>query len=648
MQKMRIIKYLDLFYVFFVYVISNFLNNQIILSILAVPLIVIIPLLAGHSLLFFDKDLLKNRLFLLYSWIFGFLVLLSLSYLLTVFNLFSINFVILIITFTSFFIKYHFNFKNSYNSLRLYWEFLILIINASMVFFVIRSFSPFPLQPGGDIFIESLISNKILEWDFFKLLPIEYSKSILLSPKINSWPLLMATIMGITKANFLSLTWLFPFFFLIIHSLAVYILSYILLGSRFFSTLSAVLSIWIMEVNKPSIMYSLQSSLFIPFFVFGLIFVLYEKFYLPKNLSSKKFLYIILFIIFYLSLHIILGGLMIIFLISFLFSVYFLWKYDSFRKIYSLIAFTLAIFSILILLRFISLVQLSNFNINILTTFGNIPPNSKIYFFDSWYTIPLLSLSLIGSAIATVRLYLYKTTQYDFTFLFLLSVQALLILLVFLPISNIIRIYPFFNPLIPISLSFIIFQFIKLKRNNKINLLVSMLLILFIFLNLVTPLLQYTTNLRKDNCIDGFSSSFTKNELEVSNWLKHNFNSDNTIVVSDPETQKIIEGISLIPTYKGAYVEKDTHLMMTNIFKENSSDMHKDLNSVILQYWGYTPDNIILVVSDRTNTWVGVSTNVYRPKKTNRININLNKLNDKKNYELLKNLNNETFVYKVL
>jgi len=175
-----------------------------------------------------------------------------------------------------------------------------------------------------------------------------------------------------------------------------------------------------------------------------------------------------------------------------------------------------------------------------------------------------------------------------------------------------------------------------------------MLLILFIFLNLVTPLLQYTTNLRKDNSIDGFSSSFTKNELEVSNWLKHNFNSDNTIVVSDPETQKIIEGISLIPTYKGAYVEKDTHLMMTNIFKENSSDMHKDLNSVILQYWGYTPDNIILVVSDRTNTWVGVSTNVYRPKKTNRININLNKLNDKKNYELLKNLNNETFVYKVL
>jgi hypothetical protein len=118
------------------------------------------------------------------------------------------------------------------------------------------------------------------------------------------------------------------------------------------------------------------------------------------------------------------------------------------------------------------------------------------------------------------------------------------------------------------------------------------------------------------------SSHVSPNELKAVDFLKNNYENENVLLVSDPATMYVLEGLSGINTIGGAYSDTHTREIMDEIyFSRDSESMDEKLLQTRDGVTGKNYDKLLLVLSGRTFKWVqaadeekfGIYWNVWKP-----------------------------------
>ncbi len=119
----------------------------------------------------------------------------------------------------------------------------------------------------------------------------------------------------------------------------------------------------------------------------------------------------------------------------------------------------------------------------------------------------------------------------------------------------------------------------------------------------------------------GISTHVTKNEIEAANFLKLNYGAINALIVSDPATMHILEGLSGVNTPGGAYTSIYTRQTLSEIYFTRDKNITTKLLSVKDSLVLQQPDKVIFVVSGRFREWqlapdkdkFGIHWNVWKP-----------------------------------
>jgi len=112
-------------------------------------------------------------------------------------------------------------------------------------------------------------------------------------------------------------------------------------------------------------------------------------------------------------------------------------------------------------------------------------------------------------------------------------------------------------------------------------------------------------------------------EIEASEFLKRYYTQNNTILISDPATMQIIEGLSGINSPGGAFASKETRSILSETYLTRDQNSYKKLNEIIDGVEDNTKyKNRILIISGRYEKWqklgekekLGIVENIWKPK----------------------------------
>ena len=105
----------------------------------------------------------------------------------------------------------------------------------------------------------------------------------------------------------------------------------------------------------------------------------------------------------------------------------------------------------------------------------------------------------------------------------------------------------------------------------------------------------------------------------------------------------------MLPTYKGAYIDQEHQIELLKILKQdNNSDVAKKIKE-LLSNNGYSHKTfVLLVLSERTNTWARYGDRIYRPTKIKERILPPNKFMNSPKFQPLKIFEGELIVYEIL
>lgn len=111
-------------------------------------------------------------------------------------------------------------------------------------------------------------------------------------------------------------------------------------------------------------------------------------------------------------------------------------------------------------------------------------------------------------------------------------------------------------------------------------------------------------------------------EIDAINFTKENYAGENVMIISEPATMHIFEGISGVNTPGGAYASLETRQLLTDIYYT------RDSRTILTKLWQIqdgvekiTPEKLLFVVSGRFDKWEkfdddaknGIYWNVWTP-----------------------------------
>jgi hypothetical protein len=493
---------------------------------------------------------------------------------------------------------------------------LILIIGLLKAF-LIRIPSPFPYQPALDQFNHMLIINKILKENIFHISLKKYSSVFLKNAYTTLFHILISISIFLTVANPLHFFWVSPFFMIPLFAVEIYLLTFKITKNKFVGFLSSIISIGIIEFSRvPNIWHFLPSII-----VMTLVPIYLDYFYGEKiNPNTAKLWFL-------LSLNMILLS----YFTGLIFSFFFLFYLTLNRLVKrGLFLRYISLSLIVILLIVISnILKIDNYS------FDWFEYENFDYMLNvdkkTDFLIETSSFIIFVPVIFFILFYTFSEDQkhQNLIILFLISV-----LLYYLPISFTVRAIQFFHTLISIFSAIGFYLLLKNSENSKLRFSLITLFVVISISSFFIINLNYF-ELWKNWGDYNFSTSFLDYEYEMGEWVRKSI-PKKSLIISDPTTQAIINGISMRETLNGQYMSNSNQILVKNFIK-NESDIEINL----------TQKKKFLIFSGRTAFWVNNNVSIiYGPK--NMENMEVENLIEDPKLELLHQIDDSIYAFQII
>lgn len=572
-------------------VLSSFIESVIIRAYLSLVSFLALPYLSGKIVFIKNKRLDIDRLscaakFVL-SWSSGLFIMLLISVLLSYVNYFDIRIVYTIMLLLSIFMVFHSRYVIQFNkeSLKKNSFVIFLVFIALFKVSIIKSLSPYPLQIAADIFSHMLIISKINE-GFFSIFLTDYSNAFFINAYTPIFHLLLSLITKLHNITVIDFTWVYPFFSYIFYPIGVYLLSYKLTNIRYIGFLSGILSILFMEYGLVTSIFTLIPStllmLLAPFYLFVFIEVNDDIKNIDKNIAFGL-LFLISSISFFI--HFMMGLLIIAIFVSYLFmknifEINKLWLLSN-RLIFIIIFFS-------VVLIYVGLWNLDNLVIDLFQKESNtnyiLNYDFKYNLLGDWFSNEIFFFSIIGIIISTL-FFSMKLIRFSL-------IHMALIILYFMAISFSMRVYFLLHITVAIFASVLFYDITKIKR---INILVVMILcIVIVIFPLFTTINYITVSQSKNTQL----STFTMAEYELGRVLQCP-SGEKCMLVSEPQTQNIMSGLSGIESLNTFFTPQDTQAKIKDAFNDN------DVISMHTKFLSLTNNShTIVIINGRVESWI--------------------------------------------
>lgn len=509
---------------------------------------------------------------------------------------------------------------------------LILIIGIAFGLYV-RSFSPYPLSPGIDVFNHMYVIENILNNSYKDLLIYFPSFDVIIALSSSTF-----------NADLNSIFWIGSILMSMIFSISCYAMLLYFLRNNAQAILGTVIALPLTEMAFASNLQFFYPASFV-ISIFPLMFFSID-FIWKKLIHTNKIAMLTFTAILFLNLifiHIYLGFVMVIALSIYIFGTYYLCTKDRIFFIFRLL--TIA-FSLILLAYCLGLVtfqfKMDFIEGQIFKTYGLYNTATKVMNLQQWYTIQILLASVIGF----ILLSFYKNKK----IVILNFIGIIMFLAYFQQISDIHRIMPLERPFIALGAVTIItlpifilvekiknnprvernkkdirtrishefetnikdkypteikkfgfiqfinyFDIFKLHTfNSKIVSIFIIMIFAFIYPLLLLPFDTYTdpyTSL-------GYNlTNYTFEELDASKWIKDNI-PENYKIYSDPSTVIEMRGLSDRPHIEGiGWNITVAREVRSVLLSENAGYAYQN----ILTNQG---ENTAIVITPRTSEWL--------------------------------------------
>lgn len=500
--------------------------------------------------------------------------------------------------------------------------------------FYLRSFTPYPLSPGFDVFTHMFVTTSILN-DSFSSIPLVY---------FPTWDIILALGSTTFNADLNSIFWMGSFFLHILFSLSCYVLVYYFSKNQAIAVIGTIISLPLTEQGFSPNLQVLYPSSFV-MCIFPVMFFVLD--YLWKKVDNVVYKVTSILIVFVgmVFIHPLLGMTS-----SLMLSIYLVCAYHIAKKsrVFLVLRLSSIIFSMVLIGYYFNFFTIQFYSADIFSgnLFGSehlyqVP--TKIMHLEQWYSKEIMTLSIFGFLMLSFHRN-KKIVSINF-------IAIILLLIYFQQISYVHRIMILERALLTFSASMVLIlplmiiidrlkiHYLSNKRGRELlrnkDLLVStnvtgsieksglsrfkfaitknglglipsfekspFILVIYVpvlFL-ILFPVLMTPIDIYVDSYLAGgyYFSSYTHDELAASNWIDQNIPS-NFKIYSDPQTVIEMRGLA-------NRLNIDAIGWNTTVAQEVKSVFQSESPSYAYQHFlsKYGKD-IAIVISPRTAEWI--------------------------------------------
>ncbi len=456
--------------------------------------------------------------------------------------------------------------------------------------------TPYPLQLNWDIYEHLTAVNQIAKGDI-SLLASHMTDTFTFNSYTTLFYTLLSLPLAVFKTDLLGVYWWLEYWHYLLTILVTYACARKISGNQELSILAAVMSGLVFE---SSIAY--RSLFFLPQTFTGLLSVwflinLSEK--LPRTI--KGLLPYILASVLIISMHFIVGPFGLFFI-----GLWWLGQHPFFSQRIT------RVFNEIFFIFMISL------GLNLLGNFDPTNREEALYFSLSLKEKSELFINWFGAAsvvILVLGIYqFYKSS--DLAFKKWLALTLLLFAITLLPVAYFLKLFVVTSYLLIISLSWVLTTMIK---NFKFP--IRLLFYGWCILGFLAIFYFNQLSFKQPFYFEGNYSHISTTEIETARWLRSHYKND-VMLISDPSTQYILEGLSGINTQGGAYMNESTRQILSSI--NGKTDKEGIIESLSKVQDTITPQQKkLFVVSGRYFAWqrlpeeqkISFYYNIWRPYK---------------------------------
>lgn len=419
------------------------------------------------------------------------------------------------------------------------------ILSTVVYFFIWRIQTPYPLQLDWDIYEHITLANKI-STGHLSLLSSKISDTF----TINSYPPLFHTLLSIPhiilRADFLGIYYYLEYFYFLLTVIATFILAKKIFQNNWVSLMAGIFSVFIFEN------FMVYTSLFLMPQNLAALLTIYAIIYVSKEKINKLLLGSMLLVIFFM--HYVIGALAILIILSYILLQ---------KRSLGILNWGILVSSAILLLLLILNYSGTNFVLTgreeaIHFTF---PLIKKLGFLFDWFSLSLIFLPISYFTI------LKKGTKEQKAILIL---TLLTLGLSLAPWSYFLKFFVFDHYLINILLAAGLWMLIL-----NLPKLIKILATIWISFSLMVVFYESQLAYKEPLLFENKYSHLSQSEIEASEWISKNYG-NNTLLISDPGTQYILEAISGINSPGGAYMNIQTRQALSQINGSNSIAMIKE------------------------------------------------------------------------
>ncbi len=494
---------------------------------------------------------------------------------------------------------------------------VVIIASSATMFILLRAFSPPPFQIGWDSFTHSFISDQIRINSVFFPLPQPFSNSILINPYTTMFYVLTSVISYLGNGDILLLFWIGPLFNFGVFAVGLAFLSkkagfpvWIALGV-------VVVGLSYHEWNKgASLVYFSPSALITAFapLILG-IQLAYRRI---NRIWSFHFASAGIILV-----HFFAGALLVV--VGYTIPI--IRRLSRGRVIDYRIVFAaiMALSSLIIL----SLTLGWAFYESLLGPITEGRVSDVIFFtrvsfawkletlFRLWYTAPLVVSAVAGVLILATQGVFNKGVDRRVRSIAIIGFVMLAVLAVFLiRIDQTSRFLFLARPGIFLLAGFFVMEVSRGLGKRRSSVL-AVLLIALIAASAAHPYSLFMNRQRWAGDTEGLATSFVYYEREMGMWIRENL-PQAILVISDPETQRMIEGLALRMTLFGKDLPEEDEAILKQVFQAQTPEDASRTFRTLIDSRGYDPDLSYLLVSGRTLFWAHNDIrHVYQPRALN-------------------------------
>jgi len=490
----------------------------------------------------------------------------------------------LILTFLIFFVVANFFFKPTRVKVQHYILPTVLSVIAAFLFYLLWQIkSPYPFN--WDVYEHQTLVNTILSGRYSVI-----TSHITDTFGFNGYSTIFHTLIALSQTflpSFLFDFWhaisLLHFAFIVMGS---YLLAKEVTGRKTIAVLTAILSAGIFDSNI-----SFTTLFFIPqtFTAFAFLYLFIQLIKEKKEHRLPPVQLVIAQCFFLFINHYVVGTVAVVVYAG----TYLYFRHEEYiasrinKKLFVEVSLFIGFLGII----FSSAISLGFLNQGEATAFTTSLPD-KFVIMKTLYGFLFLIFLPIG--ISTI---LKRKKEYELVSLYIMT-SLLAIILMQLP--YVMKFYVLARTFVHIGLAVGIYTVMKQIKNPVFRSFCYPFIVTTLIIIFITNATVWKTGLEYHDIVTHISS----NELQAADFLKKNYANSDTLLISDPATQHLLEPLSLVNTQGGAYMNHETRVILDRVSQtQRTVDIQRELYQIQDMLIDTSRSKRLLVLSARYFIW---------------------------------------------